>query len=93
MSKKQDKELDKILSSMAFRCAGGITDDGCKQYTPTKEQILTHYTSNEDVEKIIGENKSIIDTVSPSHAQQVNIENQLKDKQRQRLKTLKEIKL
>jgi len=32
-------KLDKILREMAFRCAGGITNDGQKEYTPTKQQI------------------------------------------------------
>jgi hypothetical protein len=34
-----DQQLDKILSKMAFKCAGGITDDGAKEYIPAKQAI------------------------------------------------------
>jgi len=37
--------LDTILSDMAFRCAGGITDDGRKEYMPAKEAIEAYVTT------------------------------------------------
>lgn len=33
-------ELEQILSTMAFKCAGGITHSGRKEYTDAKQQIL-----------------------------------------------------
>lgn len=32
-------ELEEILSKMAFKCAGGITHSGRKEYTPAKLRI------------------------------------------------------
>lgn len=32
-------ELEHILSAMAFRCAGGITHSGRKEYMPAKQAI------------------------------------------------------
>lgn len=34
-------KLDKILSTMAFKCAGGITQDGKREYTEAKQSILS----------------------------------------------------
>ena len=39
METNLDQQLDKILSKMAFKCAGGITDDGAKEYIPAKQAI------------------------------------------------------
>lgn len=36
-----NKRLDEILSHMAFKCAGGITDDGRKEYTPAKQALTS----------------------------------------------------
>lgn len=34
------EKLGEILSDMAFRCAGGITDDGKKEYLPAHQAII-----------------------------------------------------
>ena len=38
--KKLREKLDEILERMAFRCAGGITNDGRKEYEPARDAII-----------------------------------------------------
>lgn len=39
MTQNTPDPLDEILEAMAFRCAGGITDSGRKEYLPAKSAI------------------------------------------------------
>lgn len=40
LRKEPQDELEQILSDMAFRCAGGITHSGRKEYMAAKEAIV-----------------------------------------------------
>lgn len=45
LRKEPQDELEQILSDMAFRCAGGITHSGRKEYMPAKEAITNLFVS------------------------------------------------
>lgn len=51
MTSGNTQGLDEILSDMAFRCAGGITENGGKEYLPAKQAILQWVN-----DEVIGDN-------------------------------------
>jgi len=56
-SKDYQSKLDEILSRMAFKCAGGITQDGKKEYSEA-EQAIDQLISSEcqgEREKLLDE--------------------------------------